>query len=64
MAAANPKKKKLRTFHATLHVTRTEEWCVDAETPEEALRLLTSGEGHRCHLGDRTHTEVIGILNE
>jgi hypothetical protein len=58
MATALANKPKLKTFHATLIVTRTEEWCVDAETPEEARRLLAAGEGHRCHLGDRLHHEV------
>jgi hypothetical protein len=56
--AAALKKPKLRTFHATMIVTRTEEWCVDAETPEEATRLLAAGEGHRCHSGDRLHQEI------
>jgi non-homologous end joining protein Ku len=36
-------KKKLKLFHATMHVTRVEEWCVEAETPEEARALLASG---------------------
>jgi hypothetical protein len=27
-------KPKLKTFHATMVVTRTEEWCVEAETAE------------------------------
>jgi hypothetical protein len=58
MAVALAKKPRLKTFHATLIVTRTEEWCVDAETPEEARKLLAAGEGHRCHLGDRLHHEV------
>jgi hypothetical protein len=35
-----------------------EEWCVEAETAEEARQLLALGEGHRCHLGDRLHAEV------
>lgn len=29
-------KNKLQTFHATMIVTRTEEWCVDATSVEEA----------------------------
>jgi len=41
-----------RMYHATMLVTRAEEWCVEAETPEEARALLQAGEGHRCHLGD------------
>jgi hypothetical protein len=37
MTAENPRPK---TFHATMVVTRLEEWCVEAETPEEARALL------------------------
>ena len=44
----------LKMFHATVLVTRAEEWCVEAETAEEARELLTLGVGHRCHLGDPT----------
>jgi hypothetical protein len=51
-------KPTLKTFHATMHVTRAEEWCVEAETAEEARQLLDSGQGHRCHVGDRLHVEV------
>ena len=51
-------KTGLKTFHATMTVTRMEEWCVDAETPEEAKALLAAGEGHRCHLGDCLHIEL------
>ena len=50
--------KALKTFHATMTVTRMEEWCVDAETPEEAKALLAAGEGYRCHLGDCLHVEL------
>ena len=51
-------KPKLKTFHATVHVTRAEEWCVEAESAEEARQLLASGVGHRCHLGDCLYLEV------
>jgi hypothetical protein len=51
-------KTGLKTFHATLTVTRLEEWCVDAETADEARALLAAGQGHRCHLGDCLHTEL------
>ena len=47
-----------KTFHATMAVTRLEEWCVDANTPEEAKALLAAGQGHRCHLGDCLHVEL------
>lgn len=43
---------KLKTFHATMHVVRAEEWCVEAETPEEARVLLAAGQGHRCSVGE------------
>jgi hypothetical protein len=39
-------------------VTRAEQWCVEAETAEEARELLGAGAGYRCHLGDRVHIEV------
>ena len=45
-------KTKTQTYHATMHVTRAEEWCVEAKSPEEAKALLESGEGHRCSLGE------------
>jgi hypothetical protein len=48
---------RLKTFHATMVVTRLEEWCVEAETPDEARALLACGQGHRCHLGDCIHVE-------
>jgi hypothetical protein len=46
-------KPKLKTFHAAML-----EWCVDAETPEQARELLASGQGHRCQLGDCLNIEV------
>jgi hypothetical protein len=30
----------LKTYHATMRVTRAEEWCVEAGSPEEARELL------------------------
>jgi hypothetical protein len=51
-------KTRLKTFHATMVVTRREEWCIDAETPEDAKALLAAGEGHRCHTGDCLHLEL------
>ena len=47
-----------KTFHATMHVTRIEQWCVEAESAEEARELLTAGDGYRCHLGECVHAEV------
>jgi hypothetical protein len=61
MAAAAHKlrqKPKLRTFHATVLVTRAEQWWVEAETAEEAQELLASGHGHHASLGERVHVEM------
>jgi hypothetical protein len=57
MSAAS-EKPALKTFHATMAVTRLEEWCVDAETVEEAKALLAAGQGHRWRLGDCLHMEL------
>ena len=46
MAVALLKRKlepELKTYHATILVTRAEEWCVEAESPEEARELLSRG---------------------
>jgi hypothetical protein len=51
-------KARLKTFYATMVVTRLEDWCVEAETPEEAKALLAAGQGHRCRLGDCVHVEL------
>ena len=61
MAVALLKRKlepELKTYHATMLVTRAEEWCVEADSPEEARALLAAGLGHRCHLGERVQCEV------
>ena len=52
---------ELKTYHATVMVTRAEEWCVEAESPEEARELLAAGLGYRCHLGERVQFEVEGV---
>ncbi len=53
-----PENPKLKTFHATMAVTRLEEWCVEATSAEEAKALLASGQGHRCHVGDCLNVDV------
>ena len=47
-----------KMFHATMLVTRAEEWCVEAGCAQEARELLAAGQGHRCHLGDCVQFEV------
>jgi hypothetical protein len=65
VAALKPKPiPELKTYRSTMLVTRAEEWCVEAESVEEARELLAAGLGHRCHLGDRLHFEVEGIEDE
>jgi hypothetical protein len=55
-------KAKTQTYHATMLVTRTEEWCVEASSPEEAQALLEAGEGHRCSPGEICCVELSEIL--
>jgi len=56
--AASKPKPKLKTFHAVIHVTRVEQWCVEAESAEEASELLAAGAGYRCEIGDCVNIEV------
>lgn len=56
------KKSATKVFHATMLVTRMEEWCVEAQTAEEARRLLAAGDGYRCHIGDCVHVELHDLL--
>jgi xanthine/CO dehydrogenase XdhC/CoxF family maturation factor len=60
MPGATAAKKTL--FHATIQVTRVEEWCVEAESAEEARQLLECGEGHRCTAGELLHHEILEML--
>jgi hypothetical protein len=57
-------KNKRRLFHAKMLVTRLEEWCVEAETAEEARVLFASGGGHRCTPGDSIHAELDTLIEE
>jgi hypothetical protein len=56
--ARSAAKRKRRLFYATVQVTRVEDWCVEAESAEEARALLAQGEGERFRLGDRVHLEI------
>jgi hypothetical protein len=56
--------KKTKTFHATMQVTRLEEWCVEAETPEEARELLENGRGQWCSPGECIHVELEELLED
>jgi hypothetical protein len=53
-----------RIFHATVLVTRVEEWWVEAETAEEARELLTSGRGHHHGLGECVGVEIEAMLDD
>jgi len=56
-------KQKQKMFHATMLVTRAEEWCVEAESAEEARQLLAAGAGHRCSPGDCMYVEIERLLD-
>jgi xanthine/CO dehydrogenase XdhC/CoxF family maturation factor len=56
--ARSSAKRKRKLFYATVQVTRVEDWCVEAESAEEARALLASGEGERYRLGDCVYLEV------
>jgi hypothetical protein len=55
---------ELKTFHATMLVTRVEQWWVEAESADEARTLLASGRGHHAALGERVHVEVEELLED
>jgi hypothetical protein len=60
MSAARKRKQQPRTkiFHATMRVTRVEEWWIEAESLEEAEALLAAGRAHRSALGELVHFEL------
>jgi hypothetical protein len=60
MPAARKLKRQLqpKTFHATMLVTRAEEWWVEAESLEEVQALLAAGRAHRSALGELVHFEL------
>jgi hypothetical protein len=41
-----------------VQVTRIEQWCVEAQSAEEARELLAAGAGYRCEIGECVHLEV------
>jgi hypothetical protein len=64
MPARSALKIKTRLFHAKMLVTRLEEWCVEAQSAEEARALFASGGGHRCTPGDSVQVEFEHLLDE
>jgi hypothetical protein len=63
MKTSGKQKPKVQTYHATMLVTRAEEWCVEAASDEEARELLAAGHGHRCHFGDVLQFELERMLD-
>jgi hypothetical protein len=55
-------KRKPKVFHATMQVTRIEEWFVEADTEEEARRLLESGCAQRTQIGECSHFEISKLI--
>ncbi len=62
-AARPAAKPKRRVFHATVQVTRVEEWFVEAETADEARVLLENGNGQRSQIGECTHFEIDNLID-
>ena len=56
--AALKLKPSPKPYHATVHVTRAEQWCVEAESAEQARDLLAAGAGYRCEIGECINIEV------
>ena len=56
--AALKLKPEFKTYHATVQVTRIEQWCVEAQSAEEARELLAAGAGYRCEIGECVNIEV------
>lgn len=63
-ALSTATKTQTRLFHARMLVTRLEEWCVEAETAEEAAALLAAGVGHRCAPGESVQIELDELLDQ
>jgi len=61
--AALKRKPELKIFNASMHVTRVEEWCVEAETVEEARELLAAGAGYRYQIGECINIEVDSVID-
>ena len=57
-------KRKTRLFHAKMLVTRLEEWCVEADSADQARELLDAGAGHRCSTGDSVQVELDRLLDD
>jgi hypothetical protein len=51
-------KPVFKTYHAIVQVTRIEQWCVEAQSVEEARELLAAGAGYRCEIGECLNLEV------
>jgi hypothetical protein len=56
--AALKLKPEFKIYHATVQITRIEQWCVEAPSAEEARELLATGAGYRCEIGECVNIEV------
>ena len=57
-------KPRSKIFHATMLVTRAEEWWIEAESLEEAEALLVAGRGHRATPGELIHAELDVVITD
>lgn len=54
-------KNSRELFHATMNVTRVEEWFVEAGSAEKAKELLESGQGERRPDWSMSAIGILGI---
>lgn len=54
--------RKLKIFHATVQVTRVEEWFVEADSEQAARALLESGGGQRTAVGECMNFEIDSVM--
>ncbi len=62
MARPAPRIRR-KLYHATMRVTRIEEWFVEAETAEEARALLRAGDASRTQIGECIHFEIDKLID-
>jgi len=56
--ARSATRTRRKVYHATVQVTRIEEWFVEAETEEEARQLFESGDASGSQIGECVHFEI------
>jgi len=50
-----------KMFYGTMHVTRVEEWCIEAESAEEARKFMNNGQVELPQTGKCLHRHHMSI---